>query len=88
MRTLALLLIAAALTGCASRSVPVAFPPSSAASATAAPAPRANVTTALSSDPPLPGEDISSWTGLETDGGSPDESAASSKKEGHSHAHR
>ncbi|WP_437677538.1 hypothetical protein [Sorangium sp. So ce131] len=61
----ALLLIAAALAGCAPRSLPASFPASSAASWRAAEAPSPRIGVALAEDPPLPGEPTRGWVGLE-----------------------
>lgn len=69
-RTLALALIVLALDtlpGCASRTVPTRFPPSSAASPAAAQADAPRVTGALSEEPPLPGQPATQWPGLQAD---------------------
>ncbi len=63
-RALALLLLAA-LAGCASRTVPAQFPASAPASPGAGAAPPAQVTAALDGDPPLPGQPVTHWPGLD-----------------------
>ena len=50
---------------CASRSVPMSFPKTSAASTDAEEAPPARIGVALEQDPPLPGEPTGDWWGLE-----------------------
>lgn len=79
-RLLALVGAASLSLGCAGREVPVRFAEQSALSMGARAAPVADPTTALASDPPLPGEPAGAWTGLAPDGGA---SAAG----GHAHAH-
>ncbi|WP_437744004.1 hypothetical protein WME73_02710 [Sorangium sp. So ce302] len=61
----ALLMLVAALAGCAPRSLPASFPASSAASPQAAEAPSPRIGVALSEEPPLPGEPAAGWVGLE-----------------------
>ncbi len=56
---------AALLAGCATRALPRAFPTTSAAAPSASAATPAPVTTTLRSDPPLPGDDVAEWAGLE-----------------------
>jgi hypothetical protein len=48
-----------------SRELPPDWPTSSAASPDAPAAPRSDVTLALDSDPPLPGEPLDGWFGLD-----------------------
>ncbi|WP_437756694.1 hypothetical protein [Sorangium sp. So ce1389] len=60
-----LLVVVAALGGCAPRSRPASFPASSAASPEAAEAPAPRIGVALSEDPPLPGAPAAGWVGLE-----------------------
>ncbi len=50
--------------GCASRTVPVSFPPTSAASISGAEAKPSSVIRTLLEDPPLPGESTDQWPGL------------------------
>lgn len=69
-----------ALVGCASRSVPDAFPATSAASPEGAEAAPAPVAVALQSDPPLPGETLAGWEGL-----TPAGPAAASDPHAHMH---
>lgn len=65
-RTLALaLIVLGPLSGCASRTVPTQFPPSSAASPTAPQADVPVVTGALTEEPPLPGQPATQWPGLQ-----------------------
>ncbi|WP_437590678.1 hypothetical protein [Sorangium sp. So ce1000] len=64
----ALLMLVAALAGCAPRSLSASFPASSAASPQAAEAPSPRIGVALSEDPPLPGEPAAGWVGLEPAG--------------------
>ncbi len=69
-RPLALALIFLALdtlSGCASRTVPTRFPPSSAASPAAPQADLPVVTGALTGEPPLPGQPATQWPGLQVD---------------------
>lgn len=69
-RPLALALIFLALdtlSGCASRTVPTRFPPSSAASPAAPQADLPVVTGALTGEPPLPGQPATQWPGLQAD---------------------
>jgi hypothetical protein len=47
--------------GCASRSIPTSYPENAASSAQAPEAELANVTVALSGEPPLPGEPAGAW---------------------------
>lgn len=47
--------------GCASRSLPTSYPENAASSAQAPEAKLANVTVALSGEPPLPGEPAGDW---------------------------
>ncbi|WP_437862452.1 hypothetical protein [Sorangium sp. So ce363] len=61
----ALLMLVAALAGCAPRSLPASFPASSAASPQAAEAPSPRIGVALAEDPPLPGEPAAAWIGLD-----------------------
>ncbi|WP_437958745.1 hypothetical protein WME76_03180 [Sorangium sp. So ce119] len=61
----ALLILVAALAGCAPRSRPASFPASSAASPQAAEAPPPRIGVALAEDPPLPGAPTTGWVGLE-----------------------
>jgi hypothetical protein len=87
MRPLSMLM-AVALTGCATRSLPQTFTVGSPASAAAPAAPAADVTGALRTDPPLPGDDAKDWAGLEP---LRDEKGATSanheSRQGHGHAH-
>ncbi len=64
----ALLMLVAALAGCAPRTLPASFPASSAASPQAAEAPSPRIGVALSEEPPLPGEPAAGWVGLEPAG--------------------
>lgn len=80
----ALVTLAAAMTGCAPRTVPTAFPATSAASLRATEAKPAAVTTSLDADPPLPGENASGWDGL-TDANRPSDDATHHHH--HHHAH-
>lgn len=67
---LALLFLALdTLSGCASRTVPTRFPPSSAASLAAPQADVPVVTGALTEEPPLPGQPATQWPGLQADQG-------------------
>ncbi|WP_437876991.1 hypothetical protein [Sorangium sp. So ce513] len=68
----ALLILVAALAGCAPRNRPASFPASSAASPQAAEAPPPRIGVALSEDPPLPGEPTTGWVGLESAGAGAD----------------
>ncbi|WP_437636235.1 hypothetical protein [Sorangium sp. So ce854] len=65
----ALLILVAALAGCAPRNRPASFPASSAASPQAAEAPPPRIGVALSEDPPLPGAPTTGWVGLESGAG-------------------
>lgn len=56
-----------ALVACASRTLPESAPTGSALAFDGAPAPPADVTRALRSDPPLPGEASAGWPGLGAD---------------------
>jgi hypothetical protein len=58
------LLLPLVLSACASRSAPAEYPANAASSAQAPEAQLANVTLALSSEPPLPGEPDGAWSGL------------------------
>jgi hypothetical protein len=78
MRPAFLLLMSALAGGCATRAVPTAFPIGSAASPASPEAPRRSVTVTLQSDPPLPGEPVAEWTGLE-----PEPSAQASQPQDH-----
>lgn len=60
-----LLATLSALAGCAPRSLPASFPPSSAASMSAPEAPLSRIGIALLEDPPPPGESTEGWYGLE-----------------------
>jgi hypothetical protein len=84
MRPLVLLL-AAGLTGCATRALPAAFPAHAAASTAAQPAPEAKVTTALRGEPPLPGNDTSEWSGLEASEAASGSGAQGGEGQGHDH---
>ncbi|WP_437984148.1 hypothetical protein [Sorangium sp. So ce117] len=77
----ALLMLVAALAGCAPRSLPASFPASSAASPQAAEAPSPRIGVALSEEPPLPGEPAAGWVGLEPAG------AAGAGADPHQHHH-
>jgi hypothetical protein len=57
-------LLSGLLAACSSRAVPSAWPEAAAASSEAAEAPAAEVTRALESHPPLPGEASPGWAGL------------------------
>ncbi len=72
---------AALLAGCATRALPPAFPATSAAAASAPAAAPAPVTTTLRSDPPLPGDDLAEWAGLEA--AEPTRGAAPSRPHDH-----
>jgi len=61
------LLLLGTLVGCASRTVPAQFPPTSAAAPGAAAAPPVDVTGALLAEPPLPGQPVTQWPGLRDD---------------------
>jgi hypothetical protein len=61
----ALFLFATLAGGCATRAMPAAFPSTTAASPQAREAARTPVVTTLRSDPPLPGEPLAGWSGLE-----------------------
>ena len=65
------LIVPGMLPGCASRTVPTRFPPSSAASLAAPQADTPIVTGALTEEPPLPGQPATRWPGLQADGGKP-----------------
>src|SRR5687768_8396092 len=54
-------LLCSALLACATRSAPRAFPPASAASPEAEPAPHRPVGVALDQHPPLPGDERAPW---------------------------
>lgn len=58
------LLVLVTAVGCASRTVPDAFPRASPASTQAPELPPARVDRALSGDPPLPGQSTEGWPGL------------------------
>jgi hypothetical protein len=60
-------LFALLLVGCASRTVPTTFPASAAAAPDAAAAAPADVTAALASEPPLPGQPVTAWPALRDD---------------------
>lgn len=82
-----LFLLMAGLAGCATRTLTKAFPKGAPASPAAAPAPPAALTRSLREDPPLPGDDVTGWAGLE-----PEESrrdapadAGDASREGHRH---
>jgi hypothetical protein len=63
--------------GCASRSSPTSYPANAASSAQAPEAQLANVTVALSGEPPLPGEPAGAWGTLgEATGGEGEPAAA------------
>ena len=79
---LILLALPLALSACGGRSVPSRFPARSAASPEACEAPVDDPTVALTSDPPLPGEDTGAWRGLDPDAG-----PSASAQGGHVHAH-
>ena len=53
-------------TACSSRALPPAFPATSAASLEAPEGQAVSVTRALEQDPPLPGESVDHWPGLQT----------------------
>lgn len=50
--------------GCVVRPLPTSFPPESAAAVRGQAVPSAELTVALDSDPPLPGEPLGGWFGL------------------------
>lgn len=81
-----LMLMMAASAGCATRSLPASVPAHSALSITAAAGHRHSVTTALESDPPLPGDPTAAWPGLDpTTGAKTDSDAEAASTKGHQH---
>lgn len=72
---------------CASRSVPMSFPKTSAASPDAEAAPVARVGVALDQDPPLPGESTEGWRGLEEQPPSEGNDEKSHQHPGHDASH-
>lgn len=83
------ILMTVALTGCATRALPQTFAVGSPTSTATSPAPVVDVTSALRTEPPLPGEDGAGWAGLEpaAEGSVESTSATGERKAGHDHAH-
>lgn len=68
-RVLTLVAFALLPVACATRSVPMQTPRESAASESSPEASAAALTTSLEGDPPLPGEPVGGWVGLESGDG-------------------
>jgi len=77
------LLAATILGGAGCAQVALRPGPASAASLEAAEAPAANVTSTVSEEPPLPGEPLGAWQGLEQKA----QGSESAQAGGHDHAH-